>query len=666
MTIATVHLVFKTHLDIGFTRSAAAVVEDHCTRSIPAAIALARRLRQEGGDRFVWTTGSWLLTEALERSRGRARRELEQALSEGDLAWHALPFTARWELLDPDLVRYGLSLARDLDRRFGRTTIAAKVTDVPGHSVALVPLLAEAGVRLLHVGVNPAAARPEVPPCFRWRAPGGDEVTVLYGCGYREIGEDGVVPGCDQALAIAQTGNNYGPQDLAGIAAAFAAERARRPGAQVVGSTLDDFARRLEPLQAGLPVVTAEIGDSLLHGVGSDPQKVARLRALVRWRAKARREHPDWAALPAFAALGRDLMLVAEHTWGLDTKVWRRAPGAARSLPATLGSYQPGPFAAQRHAGLFAAWEDSWREQRAYLDQAVAGLPEPAQASAAGALPSPPPPLPDAGARSPLRLAAGGLELEVDAASGAVTACRWGGRDWAGPAHQLFTFTYQTFGAADFRRFQAAFNPHPAETAPWAEADFGKPGIEEVLPGHGASWSPLLAGSACTGDALTLLLRFPDEPCRRFGCPAEAWLRLAVAGERLLVRAGWRGKRASRVGEALWLGLRPRLADDATLRLDKLGLTIDPATTVAGGGRLLHAADAVICTDATGGLRLDLPDTPLVAPGPPALLEWPGALHPPARAGFHLNLWNNVWGTNFPQWSDEDAAFTWTLGPDRA
>ena len=31
------------------------------------------------------------------------------------------------------------------------------MTDVPGHSIGLVPILADAGVSLLHVGVNPAS-----------------------------------------------------------------------------------------------------------------------------------------------------------------------------------------------------------------------------------------------------------------------------------------------------------------------------------------------------------------------------------------------------------------------------------------------------------------------------------------------------------------------------
>ena len=73
--------------------------------------------------------------------------------------------------MSPDLFRAGLSYSQELDRRFGKTTIAAKMTDVPGHTLGMVPLLAEAGIRFLHLGVNTASPPPDVPDIFRWRAP---------------------------------------------------------------------------------------------------------------------------------------------------------------------------------------------------------------------------------------------------------------------------------------------------------------------------------------------------------------------------------------------------------------------------------------------------------------------------------------------------------------
>jgi hypothetical protein len=43
-------------------------------------------------------------------------------------------------------------------------------------------------------------------------------------------------------------------------------------------------------------------------------------------------------------------------------------------------------------------------------------------------------------------------------------------------------------------------------------------------------------------------------------------------------------------------------------------------------------------------------DTPLVAPGDTDHLLWyDGYSQPDLTKGFHFNLWNNVWGTAFPQ-----------------
>src|SRR5690242_11765100 len=117
--IAKVHLVFKTHLDLGFTDLAKNVAANYFAHYIPQAIDLAEALRASGGqERFVWTTGSWLIYEYLEQATAPDRARLEQAIAAGDIVWHGLPFTLHSELLDPSLFRYGLSLAQDLDRRF--------------------------------------------------------------------------------------------------------------------------------------------------------------------------------------------------------------------------------------------------------------------------------------------------------------------------------------------------------------------------------------------------------------------------------------------------------------------------------------------------------------------------------------------------------------------
>ena len=56
-------------------------------------------MRESGDERYVWTTGSWLLYEYLEQATPQDRKRMEQAIAKGDIAWHALPFSWQTEMM---------------------------------------------------------------------------------------------------------------------------------------------------------------------------------------------------------------------------------------------------------------------------------------------------------------------------------------------------------------------------------------------------------------------------------------------------------------------------------------------------------------------------------------------------------------------------------------
>ena len=66
----------------------------------------------------------------------------------------------------------------------------------------------------------------------------------------------------------------------------FNLTQAAFPDADVFASTLDNFTDALQAALPGLevPVVTQEIGDTWAYGIGSDADKVAEYRALLRMR----------------------------------------------------------------------------------------------------------------------------------------------------------------------------------------------------------------------------------------------------------------------------------------------------------------------------------------------------------------------------------------------
>ena len=663
-SLQTIHLVFKTHLDIGFTGFARDVKEENFSSFIPAAMDLAASLRRAGGEeRFVWTTGSWLIYEYLEQASSRDRRRMEEAIAAGDIAWHALPLTAHSELMDASLFQYGLSLSRELDARFGRKTIAGKMTDVPGHTRAIVPLLAEAGIRLLHIGVNPASMPPDVPQAFTWRSPDGSEVVVVYQKG--DYGGLTVVPGVPAALSVFHTLDNVGPPRREHVEDAYRELRRRYPDASIAASTLNDFAAGLLAARPELPVVTGELGDTWIHGAGTDPAKIRRFRELCRMRSGWLEDGSADAISDGFAAFSRSLLLVPEHTWGLDVK---EHVGDDHSFGAA-------EFAQARETPGFRRLEASWREQRDYLDTALAALGDSEMAATARSR--------LAGAEPRLPATEGFRRIEVgnpietahfmvqfDPADGAITGLsdRLSGRDWAGADRPLGRFMYEVFSQQDYDRYLDQYQ-YPEERWDWYVRDFSKPGMADAVEAHD-TWRPMLIGAwrrdCDRGTHIVLEMGMAAEPTACFGAPARLFLEVDFPVDERVVRLDFQyfEKRANRLPEAMWLSFCPDVSGPDGWMLDKMGEPVSPLEVVRNGNRKLHAVSAgVRHSDRRGRFAIDSPDAPLVAPGEPSLLDF-NDRQPPLEQGMHFNLYNNVWGTNFPMWSDEDARFRFVLRPE--
>ena len=141
---------------------------------------IRRPSRLPRGRNLYGLPGSWLLYRYLEQANGASRKRMEDAVARGHIAWHALPFTWQTELLDRSTIAACLGFSKELDKRFGRTTTGAKMTDVPGHSRGLIAPLTEGGVTFLDIGVNAASTPPDVPAVFVWKKPRGASVIVMY------------------------------------------------------------------------------------------------------------------------------------------------------------------------------------------------------------------------------------------------------------------------------------------------------------------------------------------------------------------------------------------------------------------------------------------------------------------------------------------------------
>jgi hypothetical protein len=371
-TVRRVLVMFKCHFDAGFIDTQANVVRKYFEQYFPRAIDDANEMRRSGGDRYTWTTGSWLLYEYLEQAKPAERRAMEAAIQRGDIAWHALPFSWQTEMLDQSMIAGGLSLSQALDRRFGRMTSGAKMTDVPGHTRALIAPLAANGVTFLDIGVNGGSTPAELPPLFLWKNAKGQTLSVMYHSGYGAVTR---VPGSDLAIAVEVRDDNSGPHDLKEIAAIYQQLRQTYPNATVAAANLSDIANAVAPHRDSLPVVTQEIGDTWIHGVGSDPLKVARYRELARlrqaWISQGKLHPGDETDL----ALLRHALLEVEHTWGTDTKTW-----------LDFTNYKPADLSRMLDTKNYKVVEFSWQEKRQNLQDGIATLPSAMRTQAEEAL----------------------------------------------------------------------------------------------------------------------------------------------------------------------------------------------------------------------------------------------------------------------------------------
>lgn len=619
-------VIFKTHLDLGYTDLAANVERRYMEEFIPHALDLAEAMK-DSEDNFVWTTGSWLIDRFLKRSPDAAR--MERAINDHLIAWHGLPFTMHVEMMDAPLYKYGLSISKRLDEKFGRKTIAAKSTDVPGFTKAAVPLLAKAGIKLVHIGVNPVSAVPDVPNIFRWQVD-DSEIFVIYDKSYGGITP---IPGTDKLLCFAMTNDNQGPQNPDDIKAFYDDLRAKYPGAKIRATDLNEVAAALVEADPELPIFTGEIGDSWAHGYQTDPRKIMTYRTMLRYAA----DLPDLQKESVYS----ELLKVAEHTWGT----------CGIKYINDDGNYCRKDFELARKMGKYAYSELSWQEQRDYVNAAVSALEADFDSRAKNLtnewrVNMPPIRTDRIEVGKPFELGRFNMTVGND---GSIYCLKLDGEDKIPSWQRLFRFEYELFSHTDTMRFgEQYFRARQG----WGYDDFTKRGLDESPNSH------ILAGAHVEklyrfADSVILHMSCESVLNEKYGCPEKFTLKLTVENDKLCGDFAWYGKPASRIPEGMWLCFD---GNDGDMAVRKLGMWVDPRETVRNGGRSLHGTDHGV---RVGKMEIESLDCSLVTFGGGL---WNYSNRVPSEGDeVRFCLYNNQWNTNFPFWYDEDARFRFVV-----
>lgn len=686
-------LVFKTHFDIGFTQLAEEVIRQYSGQMLSDVIETCEATADMGALRYVWTMPAWPLT--VMRQNREKRETLDRLVKEGRIAFHAMPYTLHTDFCGMADIIEGLRCGAGLAEAYGvPLPLSAKMTDVPGHGRALPALLANAGVKFLHLGCNSFATPPDVPPLFFWQGCDGSRVLTMYskgGYGSAMTPPEGWP--FPVWMALMHTHDNCGPQSAEHIRALTAQAREACPGAEIVCGTMDDFYRELSLCDlSGLPVVDQDLADSWIHGTGSYPAEVRSVR-------RSRRDVVT-AAAALFSASGDirrfsqahqracgALSLFGEHTWGLDVKTWMK-PGRV---------YAKKDFRAAKSSGEYRRMEASWQEQRDRAKTAAAAAKEAFNCvnKGPGAVFNPnggafsgwveaegvPGSVPIAGrsmiyvrdvpplGASPLgggsRPVPGNVlenhryRLTFDQDRGIITGLydkalnRMLAQERSGAG--VFSYQYDVYGIEDMTEYLRAYAYRFSD---WGIRDNGRDNYPEI---PSRTFRPRL--SRYTADGCTLTLHYQSGAADSYGDGREirVLVSLPPEGGELFLRVEADGKEETPFVESGSLCL-PLAADAPRYLFNKNGDLIDPARDIAAGANhAMYCLESFACAESGGaGLCVLSRDAPLCAIGETGVYRFRRE-YQPREAVLYFNLFNNMWGTNFPQWIGGDLRWDFIL-----
>ena len=712
--VTDVYVVVKSHFDLGFTDQAENVFQRYREEMMDGALKIIeenRKLPEE--QQFVWTVPGWpLMNQILGPKQTPERKaKIEQAIREGSLIPHALPFTTHTESLDyEDLVR-GLGYASAAARKYGHPLpISAKMTDVPSHSWVLPTLLAHAGVKFMHMGCNPASQTPRVPGLFWWEGADGSRVLAGYTQDYGGSLNPPANWPSRHYLAMIMKGDNHGPPALAEVEGWRQHYAKTMPGVKVHFCGMDEFVTAILAENPDLPVVRGDMPDTWIHGLMSMPQAtstVRNLRPLEPSLDALDTQLRIWGITPPplagqLAEAYEQSLLYGEHTWGMNAEYgprrlygedWKNwlAEMAKEPVPAD-GDYTKVPRGSKRK------WMQSYEDHRNYANRAarivndelevrLKILAENVRAPAGAMIIYNPLPWPRSGlveldgkqvfakdvpacgykvladkSDKPETSGLTGNSLETpyykvtfDLERGGISSLveKSTGRELADKSspYALGQFLHERFSTNEvYPRF---FNKYSRIQGGWGLNDIGKPGMPDAkdVPYLATTPAGWLATFAHDADKDCLTLTATDTK----GLANGYSLAFTFPRNDASIEVNWRvdAKTPDKQPEGGWLCF-PFAVEKPTFTVGRLGAPINPATDIVPGtNRYLMAVTSGVAltgTDGAGAALCPL-DSPLISMDRPGLWWWNMDFVPEKPVVF-VNLYNNMWNTNFPLWQD--------------
>lgn len=632
--VTKVYVVFKTHLDVGFTDLSSVVTQRYINDFIPKALYLSERLHAENAkEKYVWTTGAWLIWKYLHTASPEGVERMEAAIRRGDIVWNSVPYTLESESMNLDLFETCLLLSEKLDKKYGKKTSAAKMTDVPGHTRSIVAPMSRAGIRFLHIGVNPASPIPAVPEFCRWRDTDGSELILVY---QQDYGSESILPGGKVSISVNFTGDNHGPHTYEKVKSIYADLHKRYPNAQLIAASFNEIAEELLTIQDKLPVVTSEIGDTWIYGCGSAPLRMAKFKVLSELYSKWLREKKIDMNSDDAINFAVELGLIAEHTKGLDVKTHLR----------NWDKYDMDAFLQARSTEPFLKMEQSWEEQDQHLYTAISYLPIPLQQETLATMKEIDNPVTPTFSKK----------------AHVVFDTPWHPALLKGGMLKIEGLFYQMYDSNDYEQY---LDKYLRVRYGWALDDIGKTGLDKskaVSVSLSAQVVKQEVQKDKKGTRTVTELVFPQQAgVDQRVYPKKMYVDVLEykEGKKAEIALTILQKPAVRLPESYWLSFNTDQI--VSIVAEKLGERVDVFDVVKKGNRQMHGIDHYVdLITSAGTIRIWSETASLVNIGEAKGINY-SLGYPDKRGGVHFNLSNNLWGTNYSMWNEGSLTYHFTV-----
>ena len=499
---------------------------------------------------------------------------------------------------------------------------------------------------------------------------GDSEVVVIYSGAYGGAFRSDFI---DEILYFDHTLDNHGAPSPEKVLEKIRKIQDEYPGYDVTAGTMDEFADAIWEVREKLSVFEGEMGDTWIHGSSTDPYKAAALRTLIRLKNEWLSDGSLERGSDEYISITDAIICIAEHTCGMDTKTYFSDYGHylkkdfVKARKADKVKYRhlfsdfpqsifpvTGLFDGRRKQGYYSVVEKSWAEQREYITLAVSAMSDEHKKIALRKIKKliPDKPVEFVGGIAQ-SVKSGEWELEINK-NGGIGSLKFCGQNVICDNNEPL-ITYRSFSNSDYKYWLTHYSRDLKETYKWAIGDFARPALKCVDGKYQTGrFNYSLVKVSTDSNHIKVNLICDKKLCDELGAPELIQVIYTLNNDGLSIDVSWYNKDANRLTEAIYLNLFPA-ADK--IKLQKLGCLVEPEEVAYNGSRNLHAVQGV----EFGDYEIINLHSPLVSFGKGKILEFDNKIEDVSEDGLSFVLYNNVWGTNFPLWYEDNAHFEFII-----